>query len=505
MSITLDGSTGISVSGNNNLSIGTLAAGNTTITGTLAANATTITGNVSVTGTQFVNGAVTIANSTSNTITLSSNGYVGIYNTPNPYWNAGSTSYGYKVLNVGRDASFTGWSSDARVYAGMLCNLYLDGTSTYKYQGTGFASSYRQFQGTHEWTIAANGTANSTANSITVMYINSNYDITFANGTSNVMFLAANGQVGINTNSPSKLSGVKSLTIDSTGSNYSGVELSVANTKTFDLLASNSASYISTRTNTPIIFQTNDADKGRITGAGDVLINTANSTAGGFIHKLVAKQSNAYWYGGIGVEASSNDHVLTMGCDATSTSLTSSYRTSSGYRPLILRAGGYDAINIDTSGRVQMPYQICVQCGAAAATYTSGATYKHWGQSGYVFQNQGSAWNASTGVFTSPISATYMVIAKVRFSVENYSSSGNYNYMQFVNTNTSVNGTPIFLWSPAAYTGGTYRPYVLTAIMKLNTNDTITPGLYIYGGGSVTSDGGTSGQTDDQLSIIQIG
>ena len=116
MSITLDGSTGISVTGNNNLSIGTLAAGNTTITGTLAANSTTITGTLSasanvnldsgtlfvdgtnnrvginntaptqaltVAGDTFVNGAVTFANSTGNTIYIAANGYMSIGNTAN--------------------------------------------------------------------------------------------------------------------------------------------------------------------------------------------------------------------------------------------------------------------------------------------------------------------------------------------------------------------------------------------------------------------------------------
>lgn len=246
-------------------------------------------------------------------------------------------------------------------------------------------------------------------------------------------------------------------------------------------------------------------DKMQVAATGDVFINTANNTTGGFFNKLIVKQSSSSWAGGIGVEASSNDHVLTMGCDATTTSLTSSYRTSSGYKPLILRAGGYDAVNIDTSGRVQMPYQICLQAGAQNIVYNNSTTNQHWGTTGYVYQNQGSAWNASTGIFTSPISATYMVIAKVRFSVENNNGGGSYNYIQFNNTNSSVNGTPILLWSPASFTGGTYRPYMLTAIMKLNTNDTISPRLYIYGGGTVTCDGGTTGQTDDQLSIIQIG
>ena len=99
MSITLDGSTGISISGNNNLSIGTLAAGNTAITGTLAANSTNITGNVSVTGTQFVNGVVTFANSTGNTFISYANG-------------AQRIAYGLSALSVANVAlsTYTGLS-----------------------------------------------------------------------------------------------------------------------------------------------------------------------------------------------------------------------------------------------------------------------------------------------------------------------------------------------------------------------------------------------------------
>ena len=60
--------------------------GNTVVTGTLTSNAHTMTGNLSVTGnttltgTQFVNGAVTFANSTGNNVFITSTGYLGVAN-----------------------------------------------------------------------------------------------------------------------------------------------------------------------------------------------------------------------------------------------------------------------------------------------------------------------------------------------------------------------------------------------------------------------------------------
>lgn len=178
------------------------ALANTTITGTLTANATTITGNVSITGTQFVNGAVTFANSSSNTFTVTDAGHAGLSSTPSSYWNAGSSSYGFKALNIGRDASIFGWVTDTRVNAGMMCNLYLDGSSSFKYIGSGYGSYYRQFQGTHEWGVAANSTANSTASPTLAMIINNSGDVVIANSTTNTSVMVANGNHGIGTTTP---------------------------------------------------------------------------------------------------------------------------------------------------------------------------------------------------------------------------------------------------------------------------------------------------------------
>ncbi len=346
--------------------------------------------------------------------------------------------------------------------------------------------------------------------------------VTFANSTGNTVNFFANGKVSIGANAAwndLNIFGANnrfvSITSPSGSNTRVGIDLNPSMTASEAANNQPQARIYSVDNNygASIVFanKTQGAlgnsltDRMQVAATGDVMINTANNTTGGFENKLIIKQTGSTWTGGIGVEAASNDHIISMGSNATHHIIAGSYRTQSGYKPLVLQSGQANSLTIDTSGRVQMPYQICVQAGAPSTTYNSGTVNQHWGQSGYVFQNQGNCWNASTGVFTSPMVATYMVIMKVRFSAENYSSSGNYNYMWLGNTNTTVNGVPLLLWSPASFTGGTYRPYMLTVIMKLNTNDTMTPRLHIQGGGTVNTDGGTTSQTDDQLSIIQIG
>lgn len=173
----------------------------------------------------------------------------------------------------------------------------------------------------------------------------------------------------------------------------------------------------------------------------------------------------------------------------------------SGGGEFVIRSysGGYaERFKMTTAGIITTPNQPLVIVGALGVSRSSG-TYKHWGTSGYVWTNEGGYWNASTGRFTAPATGRYLVNATIRMSSE---SSTAYNYMQFINSNNSQTGTPIHLWSPAN-DGGTYRPHTLTAIMKLNQNDTLDPTLYLNA--AAVLDGGSTGQTDDGLQITFLG
>jgi hypothetical protein len=91
------------------------------------------------------------------------------------------------------------------------------------------------------------------------------------------------GDVGINTTTPNKNTLNKALTISST-IGYAGFEIAVADTITADFITNASNAFLTTRTAIPLVFQTNDAERMRITSGGDVLIGktSLNSNAAGF-------------------------------------------------------------------------------------------------------------------------------------------------------------------------------------------------------------------------------
>jgi hypothetical protein len=96
------------------------------------------------------------------------------------------------------------------------------------------------------------------------------------------MVIDSSGNVGINTTTPNKNTLNKALTISST-TGYAGFEIAVANTITADFITNASNAFLTTRTAIPLVFQTNDAERMRITSAGAVAIgktDTSLSVAG---------------------------------------------------------------------------------------------------------------------------------------------------------------------------------------------------------------------------------
>lgn len=151
------------------------------------------------------------------------------------------------------------------------------------------------------------------------------------------------------------------------------------------------------------------------------------------------------------------------------------------------------------AGRLLVPNQIRVVLVGGGGAKTAG-TYSYWGDTNdRVLANTGGGWNSSTKIFTAPVTGNYLVTAHIRMSAEQNVS---YNYMQFTNSNNAVNGTPMELWAPAIQSGGTYRPRQLTAVLRLNKNDTLTPQLSLNG--TATLDAGSAGQADDYLNITLI-
>jgi hypothetical protein len=185
-------------------------------------------------------------------------GNLGLGVTPSA-WNSS-----YKALQVGAQAAFWGNATGADIY--LSCNYYYDGAN--KYIANGYASYYSQFNGAHSWFTAPSGTAGNA--------------ITFTQA----MTLDASGNllVGTTTAGSDRVRIKASNTTGSSIYNY----LNCTNEIDSDLqiritgsAATDKRALITTTTNTPIAFGTNDNERARITSGGDLLVGTTSSPAYG--------------------------------------------------------------------------------------------------------------------------------------------------------------------------------------------------------------------------------
>ena len=136
------------------------------------------------------------ATNTTNRLTITSAGNVGIGITPSAWI---STA---KALQLNDTASLFGPTSEAI----LANNLFVDSTDTNKYITTNFASQYRQVNGQHIFYTAASGTAGTT--------------ISF--GTPKLI-ITSGGNVGIGTSSPNLSGNTLNLTIVANSTTQGGV------------------------------------------------------------------------------------------------------------------------------------------------------------------------------------------------------------------------------------------------------------------------------------------
>ncbi len=101
--------------------------------------------------------------------------------------------------------------------------------------------------------------------------------------------------------------------------------------------------------------QPNITSVGTLTSAnisGILTVRTANANAGGFAPTIAAKSTGDGIGSGIMVEGNAADATMNMGYDGTSMFLSSSYRTSAGYKPMAFYTSGTQRVTIATGGAV---------------------------------------------------------------------------------------------------------------------------------------------------------
>ena len=107
-----------------------------------------------------------------------------------------------------------------------------------------------------------------------------NTALTIKQNDTTAMTINTSKQVGIGTTSPNKDGITKALTINSpVATNYSGLELSTADTLRTALISNSNGGFLYTATDIPLVFQTNNVERARFTSAGLHIGGTGSANA----------------------------------------------------------------------------------------------------------------------------------------------------------------------------------------------------------------------------------
>jgi hypothetical protein len=179
-------------------------------------------------------------------MTLTYSGNLGLGVTPSA-WNSL-----FKALDFSTTASLAGAAGSANLFN----NAYWDG-SQYVYKTNAEATRYLQASGEHIWYTAGSGTAGG--------------GISFTQA----MTLTASGNLGVGTASP----GVNGIDILKSSGTSTYVRTSDgAYTMLSGVAPALGGALISTTTNHPVFFYTNNLERARITAGGDLLVGTTSDS-----------------------------------------------------------------------------------------------------------------------------------------------------------------------------------------------------------------------------------
>lgn len=136
------------------------------------------------------------------------------------------------------------------------------------------------------------------------------------------------------------------------------------------------------------------------------------------------------------------------------------------------------ALGIDNASRVTLPSQPFFQAYSPATSTAANSNIVYGG----TYNNIGSHYSTSTGIFTAPVAGRYLFTASCLF---NYVSNG-YHRLLF-----NLNGTASTTHSETleSQAGPNYSAATISAIFNMSANDT----MRMYNGSSVTTYGAAYG------------
>jgi hypothetical protein len=197
-------------------------------------------------------------NAAAQRLVLSTSGNLGLGVTPSA-WDSG-----YRALQVGTRASFAQGSIDT--YVGN--NWINDGTN--KYIGTAAASLYGQTAGVHAWYTAPSGTAGNPISFTQAMTLDASGNLSLGqtSATYRLDIGGTNPRIRIN-----ETTGYVLTSYSNTGGSFD-----VGRDNSAGLISGEAyAGFLNVGGAYPLIFNTNNTERARITSGGDLLVGTTSS------------------------------------------------------------------------------------------------------------------------------------------------------------------------------------------------------------------------------------
>jgi hypothetical protein len=198
---------------------------------------------------QYTTGSLRFGTNNTERMRLDSSGNLGLGVTPSA-WNADNKAI---QLPAGAIASF---QTIATEYAQ---NCFYNTSGSWIYRNSTFANRYTQVNGQHQWHTAPSGTAGNA--------------ISFTQA----MTLDASGQLALGRTSVTDL-GANIRTVDMDGTSGAGFRLRANGTNILNLYAASSAVYMAAPANVPIVFETNNTERARITAGGVLCVGTTDTS-----------------------------------------------------------------------------------------------------------------------------------------------------------------------------------------------------------------------------------